>query len=63
MDNFKEQAVVLGTKISHSVLVGYYYLEKQFNEYIKPKLQKMSAKCWIGTVALIALGYLLAKIF
>jgi hypothetical protein len=63
MEKIKEKILFAIDQAVHWILVVYYWLEKHFNEYVVPKMRKMSAKCWVGTVALITLGYVLAKMF
>ena len=62
MENVKEKILLAIDQTVHWILVVFYWFEKHFDEYVLPKMRKMSAKCWFGTVALIALGYVLAKI-
>lgn len=62
VEKVRDQILFVCEKVFFAILAGFYWSEKQYDQFLKPKLQKMSAKCWIGTVALIALGYMLAKI-
>jgi hypothetical protein len=61
MKKYQDLLISALRQVLYCILVPYYWLEMSVNPYVKtPRIPKI---CIIGSVALIALGYILAKIF
>lgn len=50
-------------QLAKYVCVVYFAGEKYVHYNLMPFINKMTLHCWIGTIGLFVLGYVVAKIF
>jgi len=60
MEKYQDLLIAVFRRILHYILVPYYWLETALNPYVTT-YPRIPMHCLILTVALVTLGYMLAK--